>query len=389
MLTVMEELEEAPLLRRLPLTVSLGNRLISPDLIDRAFRWRSAAWLANGVIKRLAPIGLPLADSEATLRRIRSWDTWPDAWEQLADRYVKLAMDAENAPMRRESWRAAALSYHAAQLLVYEPVERKRALAHRAAEHYRAVAPLLDPPSERVELPYRGVTVPGYLSLPPGASAVQRAPLVVFFNGGSTVKEELNGWRDPFLAAGMATLMLDNPGTGETWAVARFVPNQYALLDAFRALVADRPALDGRIALVGVSLGGMLAVHLAAAAPDLAAVVTVTPPFAPGEYITQVPLLTQWEVVHVTGYPIDCQPYLSTAIGLAPLATGLRMPLLVIGAGRDRVIPPREARRLYDAATPPRTLHWYPHAAHCCFSHLPLMLGNTARWLGRVLSTEY
>jgi pimeloyl-ACP methyl ester carboxylesterase len=388
MLAAMEELEEAPLLRRLPLTVSLGNRLIAPKLIDRAFHWRSAAWLANGVINRLAPVGLPLADGEATLRRIRSWDAWPNAWEQLADRYVKLAMYTEDATARRESLRAAALSYHAAQLLVHEPVERKRALVHQAAEHYRAVAPLLDPPSERVELPYRGVTVPGYFSLPPGASAARRVPLVVFFNGGSTVKEELNGWRDPFLAAGMATLMLDNPGTGETWGVARFVPNQYALLEALRALVADRPALDGRIAMVGVSLGGMLAVHLAAAAPDLAAVVTVTAPFAPGEYITRLPLLTQWEVVHVTGFPLDCQPYLCTAIGLGPLATGLRMPLLVIGAGRDRVIPPREARRLYDAATPSRTLHWYPRAAHCCFSHLPLMLGNTARWLARVLRAE-
>jgi 2,6-dihydroxypseudooxynicotine hydrolase len=384
----MEELEAAPLLRRLPLAVSLGNRLIAPELIDRAFRWRSAAWLANGVISRLAPVGLPRAAGDATLRRIRSWDAWPGEWERLADRYVTLATNAKSPAAQRDHWRAAALAYHAAQLLVHDPVERKRALARHAAERYRAVAPLLDPPSERIELPYREVMAPGYLSLPPGASAARRVPLVVFFNGGSTTKEELNGWRDPFLAAGMATLMLDNPGTGETWAVARFVPNQYALLDALRALATDRPGLDGRIALVGVSLGGMLAVHLARAAPDIAAVVTVTSPFAPGEYIMRMPLLTQWEVVHVTGFPIDCQPYLCTAIGLAPLATGLRTPLLVIGAGRDRVVPPREARRLYDAATPPRTLHWYPRAAHCCFSHLPLMLGNTARWLRRVLSTE-
>jgi pimeloyl-ACP methyl ester carboxylesterase len=224
--------------------------------------------------------------------------------------------------------------------------------------------------------------------VPQEASASQRVPLIVFLNGGSTVKEELNGWCAPFLAAGLATLALDNPGTGEGWDVARFVPNQDALMDAIRMFVAGHPALDRRIVLVGVSLGGMLAMHLASAAPDVAAVVAVTPPFAPGEYFTRLPLLTQREVVHVTGFPIDCQPYLCTAIGLASLAPGLRMPLLVIGAGRDRVVPPAEARRLYDAATPPRTLHWYPRAAHCCFSDLPLMLGNTVRWLRRVLSNE-
>lgn len=375
-------------MRRLPLAVSIGNRLISPDLIDRAFRWRGAAWLANGVLDRLVPVGLSRADGEATLGRIRSWVTWPEAWSDLADDYLHTADSANDPIVRRDALRGAALAVHAAQLLVYDPVERKRALAHRAALLYRLVAPLRDPPSERVVLTFRGANVPGYLALPRDASSSHPVPLVLFFNGGSTVKEELDGWREPFLAAGLATLALDNPGTGETWEAVRYTPNQGALLAEVGRLVATRPALDGRIALVGVSLGGMLAIHLAAETPDLAAVVTITTPFEPTEYITRMPLLTQWEVVHVTGFPMDCQPYICAAMGLARVAPHLRMPLLVIGAGKDRVVPPDESRRLYDAATPPRTLHWYPHASHCCFSHLEIMLVNTAQWLGRVLSAE-
>lgn len=384
----MEELPSVPLVRRLPLAVSIGNRLISPEMVDCAFRWRGATRLANGVLDRLAPVGLPRADGAATLARIRSWVAWPEAWSDRADDYLHAADRADDPVARRDALRAAALAAHAAQLLVYEPVERKRALAHRAAALYRRVAPLRDPPSERVELTFRGARVPGYLSLPPGASPARPVPLVLFFNGGSTVKEELDGWRTPFLAAGLATLALDNPGTGETWEAVRYTPNQGALLEDVRRLVATRSALDGRIALVGVSLGGMLAIHLAAETPDLAAVVTITTPFEPGEYITQMPMLTQWEVVHVTGFPIDCQPYLCTAMGLARVVPHLRMPLLVIGAGRDRVVPPDESRRLYDAATPARTLHWYPRAGHCCFSHLDTMLANTARWLQRVTSRE-
>ena len=312
----MEELQSAPLVRRLPLVVTVGNRLISPELIDRAFRWRGAAWLANGVLDRLVPVGLPRADGQAALRRIRSWAAWPDVWCDLADEYIRAADAANDLLARREAMHAAALAVHAAQLLLYEPVERKRALAHRAAALYRAVAPFLDPPSERIELRFRGATLPGYLSLPPNASPSRPVPLLLFFNGGSTVKEELNGWRAPFLARGMATLMLDNPGTGESWEGARFTPNQGALLDDLRRQMVSWPALDGRIALVGVSLGGMLAVHLGAETTDLAAVVTVTTPFAPGEYITRMPQLTQWEVVHVTGFPMDCQPYVCTAMEL-------------------------------------------------------------------------
>ena len=382
----MEEVPAAPIPARLPLAASIANRLLAPEMIDRAFHWRGAAWLASGVVGRLAAVGLPRADGIAALARIHSWDGWPDEWLRLADRFEEQAQGARDPIVRRDHLRAAALAVHAAQLLVYEPVTRKRAMVHRAAARYRAVAPALSPPSERVEVPFRDTYMPGYLTLPPIISAARPVPLVVFFNGGSTVKEELNGWRAPFLARGMATLAVDNPGTGETWETARFAPNQYPLMDGLRRLRASYRELDGRIALVGVSLGGMLAVHLASEVPDVAAVVTLTTPFAPGEYITRMPLLTQREVVHVTGFPIDCQPYLCTAIGLAPLASGLRMPLLVIGAGRDRVVPPGEARRLYDAATPPRTFHWYPRAAHCCFSHLDLMLANMARWLGRVLS---
>lgn len=381
----MEEVSAVAMGRRLPLAVTVGNRLIAPAVIDRAFRWGGAPWLARGIVARLAAVGLPRADGMETLRGIRAWEAWPVVWERRAERYLAAADAARAGDGRCDRLRAAALALHAAQLLVYAPVARKRALAHRAAAVYREVAPLLEPPSVPVTLAYRATAVPGYLSLP-AASAARRAPLVVFLNGGSTSKEEVNGWRAPFLAAGTATLALDNPGTGEAWEVAKFTPNQHALTGALRRFAAAHPALDGRIVLVGISLGGMLAVHLASEAPDLAAVVTVTSPFAPAEYITRMPPLTQWEVAHVTGFPPDCQPYLNAAIGLAPHAPLLRMPLLVVGAGRDRVVPPDEARRLYDAAVPPRTLHWYPRAGHCCFSHLAPMLADTARWVARVLS---
>lgn len=384
----MEELRESTPARRLPFSVTVANRLITPDLINRAFRTFSASGFADGVLDRLAAIGLPRADGAATLARIRSWDAWPGAWERLAAEYIATADVATDCDARRHDLYAATLALHAAQLLVMEPLARKRMLGERAAMLYTRVAPLLDPPSARVALPYRDTELPGYLSVPAAASPARPAPLVVFFNGGSTVKEELNGWRAPFLARGLATLALDNPGTGEAWATTRFTANQHSLIGELRRLIAATPALNGKIALVGVSLGGMIAVDLATEAPDLAAVVTITTPFAPGEYITQMAPLTQWEVVHVTGFPMDCQPYLCAAGTLATRAPRLTMPLLVIGAGRDRIVPPREAKRLYGVASPPRTLHWYPRAGHCCFSHLDLMLANMANWLKSAMSDE-
>jgi len=383
-----------------------GNRLLSRDVVSGAFRYLGAERAAAGTLSRFTPVGIPRADGAATLARITSWETWAPEWEALATRCLMrrdsptqeagqeaggtAAGRAGNDGGRRAAWdlsREAALALYVAQLFVTD-VPAKRALHLRAAALYREIAPALDPPALPFALTFRGAAVPGYLSLPPcapGADSAHPAPLVVLLNGGSTSKEELNGWRDPFLARGFATLALDNPGTGESWGVAHYVPNQHALLDDLRRAVAAHSALDGRIALIGVSLGGMLAVDLATEAPDLAAVVTVTAPFAPGEYVVEMAPLTQWEIAHVTGFPEDCLPYLCSAVSLAPRAPRLHMPTLVIGAGRDWIVPPDESRRLYAALVPPHTLHWYPRGSHCVFSHLPLMLTHTARWLARVV----
>jgi len=375
-----------------------GNRLLSREVVSGAFRYLGAERAAAGALSRFTPVGIPRADGAATLARIGSWDTWAPEWEALATRCLmrrdslapasaqETTSDDDARQTARDLSREAALALHVAQLFVTD-VPAKRALHLRAAALYREIAPALDPPALPFALAFRGAVAPGYLSLPPGADTAHPAPLVVLLNGGSTSKEELNGWRDPLLARGFATLALDNPGTGESWGVAHYVPNQHALLDDLRRAVAAHPALDGRIALIGVSLGGMLAVDLATEAPDLAAVVAVTTPFAPGEYVGEMAPLTQWEIAHVTGFPEDCLPYLCNAVSLAPRAPRLHMPTLVIGAGRDWIVPPDESRRLYGALVPPHTLHWYPRGSHCVFSHLPLMLTNTARWLARVVPT--
>lgn len=376
-----------------PVAWCIANRLMTQRNADRAFRAIGVARAGAGLLDRICAFDVPRREGEWVLSRVRGWDEWPAAWEAYAAACLR---EAETAGGRDTAeaggWRArhvtrkAALALWAAGLLMEGDAPPTLALARRSAALYRAVAPRLDPPALPVIIPYGDTVLPGYLSLPVGASAARPAPLAVFLNGGSSTKEETNGWREPFLARHIATLALDNPGTGEAWATTRFTPNQRALLPALRGVLAGEPALDGRIALVGMSLGGMLAADLAAHDPTIAAVVAITPPFAPGAYLRLLSPLTRAEIAHRTGFPPDCLPYLTAATGLAPLAPRLTMPVLVVGAGRDRIVPPEEARRLYHALPTPRTLHWYPRASHCAFSHLPRMLADTARWLARTLA---
>lgn len=379
-----------------PLTWRIANRLLTREVADCAFRTVGAARVGAALLDRVCTHGISRMEGTAVLAEVRGWDQWPDAWEAYAARCLAAVETRENPePSGREGWhthhalRKAALALFAAHLVANSHA-RERDLLRRSAALYRRAAPRFTPPAVPLAVPYGDATLPGYLSLPvqpAGIAVAKPAPLVVFLNGASSTKEELNGWREPFLARGFATLALDNPGTGEAWEAVRFGPNQRGLLPALRRVLTAHPALDGRIALVGVSLGGMLAVNLAAHDPGVAAVVAITPPFAPGEYVRHLSPLTRAAIAQRTGFPDDCLPYLFVAASLAPLAPRLQMPVLVVGAGRDRIVPPGEARRLYDATVAPRTLHWYPRAGHCAFSHVPRMLADTARWLARAMGT--
>jgi len=48
----------------------------------------------------------------------------------------------------------------------------------------------------------------------------------------------------------------------------------------------------------------------------------------------------------------------------------VRVPLLVIAGGRDRIVPIENTRRLYDAAVAPKTLLVLPDADHNAFELL-------------------
>ena len=81
---------------------------------------------------------------------------------------------------------------------------------------YSAGAAHLDPPIERVEFPYRGVAMPGWLRKPRG---VARPPVAIILPGLDACKEELHAWAEGFVDRGLAALTLD----GRARARPRFI----------------------------------------------------------------------------------------------------------------------------------------------------------------------
>ncbi len=372
------------IVRTVGLRFLLANR-VPVAALDAVLRVATASVLSPAARYRFLLAGIHPRTVSAVLRRIRRLQDWPRSWVRAAHGYLVVAQQRAAAGEWRaaaEFRRAAALCYHFAHVLVWDDLARRRELYRTAARLFHATISYLDPAVRRVEIPWRNIELPGYLRIPERTPA----PLVVFLNGASTAKEEMLGWSDAFVRRGLAVLALDTPGSGEIAETMPARPGQedigYAILQA-----AERfPGIDPtRVALLGVSLRGAYAVHLAHAVPEIGAVVSVTPPFDPEAYLPALGEFVRRDVAFAVGTETEHLEALAPALSLVNIAPRLRTPLLVVGAGNDLVVPPQESLRLFRAAGGIKHLLYFARANHVAFTHLEQWTGLAAAWLAVTL----
>ncbi|MBX3195692.1 MAG: alpha/beta fold hydrolase [Microbacteriaceae bacterium] len=132
-------------------------------------------------------------------------------------------------------------------------------------------------PIRRVEIPYEGSSLPGYLHAVPGAAGP--VPVVVLWNGLDSTKEMMvySGFPQLLAERGIATLMVDCPGAGEALRM-RDLRSRHDTEAWASAIVdwieAELPEVrSDRIGLAGWSLGGYYAPRAAAFEKRIALVV--------------------------------------------------------------------------------------------------------------------
>ena len=121
---------------------------------------------------------------------------------------------------------------------------------------------------------------------------------------------------------------------------------------AAHAYLAGRPDVDAsRIVYFGESLGTAVAIDLAVEHPPAALV--LRSPF------TSIADVGRYH------YPfLPVRLLLRDRFAAIDQIRRIRVPLLVIAGGRDRIVPIENSRRLYDAAGAPKTLLVLPNADH-------------------------
>lgn len=299
--------------------------------------------------------GVPFADFESVRNTVTEWADWCRVWAEHGAVHEELGDEAAAAGRglsAGEHWTRAAACFHFAKFLFFDDRTLARETAARAVRCRTRALPHLQPPGERLTVPFDGAELAGNLRLPAGSV---RPPVVVMAMGLDSAKEEMDAHERDFLARGMATFSFDGPGQGEAEEDlpirADYEVPVAAVIDT---LLADGRVDPARIALWGVSLGGYYAPRAAAFEKRIKACVSLSGPFNFGQAWDALPDLTRTAFRHRSHSDSDEQARERAAkLDLDGVAQRITCPLLVISGGRDRLFGHHHAQRLVNAAAGP------------------------------------
>jgi fermentation-respiration switch protein FrsA (DUF1100 family) len=216
-------------------------------------------------------------------------EVWVPVWSEVAQRYQKEAeallakgdrAGARNAYIQAKSFYSIArfpAPYRSGSAICPPDMSPIKAEAYdRYLECFRRATELMAGKQETITIKRDGREATGYLRLPEGASAAKRVPAVLVMCGGDMYKEDREKYADGAVKEGMAALVVDAPGTGQT--TFAHAPESVVAWQAALDTLAARPEIDGnRLGAFGVSRGGLWVMRLAAHDNRVKALISCAP----------------------------------------------------------------------------------------------------------------
>ena len=159
--------------------------------------------------------GVDPSDFARVTAAIDGWDGWCAAWCAEAAEHEALGRTALGSGLTLSAGAhlaQAAVYYHFAKFMFVQDLPQMRRAHEAAVRCLNDALPHLDPPGERVSVPFGGTELAGILRLPGGEGP---HPVVIMIAGLDSAKEEFRGTEEFFLDRGLATFSVDGPGQGE------------------------------------------------------------------------------------------------------------------------------------------------------------------------------
>jgi dienelactone hydrolase len=336
---------------------------------------------------RFVANGIDVNDFDQTVERTTDWKDWGPNWLRVGQMHEALGREAQERGRlvsAAQALQRAAWCYHLGKFLWFEDLAAHADLRDRSVSVYREALPHLDPPGERLEIPFEDRFIPSHLRRPRSSG---HAPLVLILPGLDSSKEELFAIEDDFLRRGMATLTIDGPGQSENSVHFAIRPNWETVITPLLDELSrqDLDVDQDRIGVMGISMGAIYGPRAAAHEPRIRALVALAGPYNLGDCWDALNPLTKGGYIFYTKSADEAEARSKAdTLNLAGILHLVKQPMLVIHGAKDRLFPPAQAERIAREAAN-ATLVMYPDGNHVCnniaYKYRPLM----ADWMAERL----
>lgn len=322
---------------------------------------------------RLLANGIDYIDALELHRCAHDAEDWVRACAGLGEIYCERAESAEDQESfvsARDWHQRASACFRLAQVHLPDRDHRKARMYRRLIEHYARAGELCEPPGEHLRIPYRGGAMYGWLLRP---SEVPSPPVVVLVGGFDDGREEYHSGAQYLLARGLAVLLVDGPGQGESRLFGGLHLDPDAA-DAF-SVIADRLLADRRlgsaIGIWGNSFGGYSAFRGAAIDRRFAACCISNGTMGSAEILARCPwLIGKLSTMLGTDDPARARAVIEQFTLTTHLLADMTRPLLVLHGAQDRIFPVEAAHTLIEAsASTDKQLHNWADGDHGLHNH--------------------
>ena len=226
-------------------------------------------WMLDKLAAKVHPMNLvSQEDGERLIDALQGLDgaSWAAVWGKAGDEARAAADRARNSGDGQQAsglyMKASGFYFMGRFPCPNHPDKERCAKAER--ETYVLAGSYWDNPIQRITIPFQGRAGEGneLVFLMRRPRGVARPPVVVMWGGVDAWKEQMTAACNAFLAAGVATIAMDNAGTGES-PVKGVQDAERQFLPVFE-WAALQPDLDGeKVGILGRSFGGYWATKLA------------------------------------------------------------------------------------------------------------------------------
>ena len=343
-----------------------------------------AALLRQFSLQRMTGYGMELGDALTLRRLVESGYDWTPTALWLADRTRALAewggMQQQPA-IETAALRRASACLRIAQVVTESDSAERRNIYGRAEDAF-ALAVAADGRYQRLVIPHPLGDMIAWLYSPSGAVS---EPMVVVIGGVEGWALDLEGYALSLGDHGLATLLLDGPGQGQTrFQSSHFlsVHSMSAVCDAisYVASLTKRP-----VGIWGNSLGGNFAVHVASRSEHVAACCNNGGPRDPAGLGSRPRFFLKMQAMCGD---VDAQRARQVFAGLALKAEAPKItcPLLVVHGGMDPLLTYEESAWICEASAGTHELALIPDGDHSIYNRPADKFAVVGGWFASALS---